>query len=698
MIDPIKCPRCKTEQQKGLTCVSCGLDFKKYEGHIKKKRSAKDVRNVRCPYCKTEQSLRKLCMKCGLDFKAYSEYIKQKKAGENVTPPRPPASPPAALTPQGESKKTAGGPMELEDLFKKAWKTFKKRWLTMLGLTVISIIFVIVSISSTLLIIPFVSEDPDPFVLVPVIAVIFLLAVIMSFGGLSILFAGASDRTLTIGGAIKTGVKRTIPFIWVMFLQGIIVTGGFFLFIVPGFIFMTWFLFTPYIMFTEDIKGTRALLKSREYVRGHGWDVFLKLVVIMVIYMVLASIPIIGPLFALPFMLIYTAAMYRDMVRVKGLETTYPSDGWSRARWPLLGAAGILGPVILIAVVLVPLVGTLKNLDTGGQMGLLKEFSIPESSTSLATSKDHYLPEESITVTYSAMPGNAQDWITVVGSKAPDDSYGEYFYTEGRAQGSQIFKGLDPGTYEVRAFHDWPNGGYEIKARYRFVVEDGGTDASPRLNMERDTFYPGEEITVRFSINKEMSIYGWAGIVHSSLPHGSESLNRENTSVFKLLDGRTSGALTFSAPSAPGSYDIRLHNTEGGEELHFVSFTVMDNSSPSTIRMRSVSDKPIKITVTIHTKNHTGNISLNGRNIYRFPEEADRTHRQVVKASLIAGINLFTVSHDVMPGAWETTLRIKVKGTDPETGKSRDLATWNVLKPSGTSDFVIEILGAGIKA
>ena len=52
----------------------------------------------------------------------------------------------------------------------------------------------------------------------------------------------------------------------------------------------------------------------------------------------------------------------------------------------------------------------------------------------------------------------------------PDSNYQQYFYGEGKKAGRFTFKGLPAGEYEVRVFHDWPAGGYEVQARSAFRV------------------------------------------------------------------------------------------------------------------------------------------------------------------------------------------------------------------------------------
>lgn len=92
------------------------------------------------------------------------------------------------------------------------------------------------------------------------------------------------------------------------------------------------------------------------------------------------------------------------------------------------------------------------------------------------TNKKIFSAGEKITVEYSGMAGNTQDWITLVQTGKPDNQYGPWKYTEGRRSGSMIFDGLPAGEYEARAYF---NNGYVVEKRYSFTVQgtDGSTNA-----------------------------------------------------------------------------------------------------------------------------------------------------------------------------------------------------------------------------
>ena len=86
------------------------------------------------------------------------------------------------------------------------------------------------------------------------------------------------------------------------------------------------------------------------------------------------------------------------------------------------------------------------------------------------TQKPVYAPQEQIVVEYSRLPGNPQDWITLVAASQPDNQYGEYFFTQGRPAGQLNFNGLPPGTYEVRLYYNWQADGFKTQFRYPFIV------------------------------------------------------------------------------------------------------------------------------------------------------------------------------------------------------------------------------------
>jgi len=78
--------------------------------------------------------------------------------------------------------------------------------------------------------------------------------------------------------------------ILVGFLASIAIVLGFFLILIPGLFLLTiWSVFVPVIVL-EHVPGTGSLRRSRELVRGNGWQVFGVLLVMFVLIFVVTGI------------------------------------------------------------------------------------------------------------------------------------------------------------------------------------------------------------------------------------------------------------------------------------------------------------------------------------------------------------------------------------------------------------------------
>jgi TolB-like protein len=99
---------------------------------------------------------------------------------------------------------------------------------------------------------------------------------------------------------------------------------------------------------------------------------------------------------------------------------------------------------------------------------------IDDSSRTIAIIKPNktiFTRFEQVTISYSGLPGNQNDWITLTRASEPDTSYGDWFYTYGQKSGTYSFKVAEPGDYEVRIYYDWPNGGYVVQKRIKIKVK-----------------------------------------------------------------------------------------------------------------------------------------------------------------------------------------------------------------------------------
>ncbi len=114
-------------------------------------------------------------------------------------------------------------------------------------------------------------------------------------------------------------------------------------------------------------------------------------------------------------------------------------------------------------------------------------FPSENASQHLSTDKSIYGSGERITVTYQNLPGNSQDWITVIAASASDNTYGDWTYTHGKTSGQHVFGGLQPGQYEVRLYFDWPKGGYTVQDRLRISVGSAGVQETRQPSASRSS-------------------------------------------------------------------------------------------------------------------------------------------------------------------------------------------------------------------
>jgi len=204
------------------------------------------------------------------------------------------------------------------ELLKQTFQVYKNRFWVFLGISVIpflvSLVFAPFLIVSLLFNLPFISfyESLGPFLLIPLILVIVVLAIIMVivnlWAGVSLLYA-IKEREQKIG--IRESFAKSWPKIlsywWISILVGVITILGFLLLIIPGIIFSIWFSLAGYVLVSEDLKGMRALSRSKRLIKGYWFKVFWRFLtlgfVIVIIYIAFSLlITPIAVLFKIPFL------------------------------------------------------------------------------------------------------------------------------------------------------------------------------------------------------------------------------------------------------------------------------------------------------------------------------------------------------------------------------------------------------------
>ncbi|NIQ93538.1 MAG: hypothetical protein GWO11_04805 [Desulfuromonadales bacterium] len=271
-----------------------------------------------------------------------------------------------------EGPETAASPGELTDigdLFAAAWEIYRQRLGTLIPLSFISLLVILVPVAIFVAGGYFVSVFVgyrEAFSIAGAVTGALVGAIAFIWAMAALTFA-AVDESLGIKASMSCAWTRLGAFVWVFSLLPIIILGGYFLFLIPGLIFSVLFIFAQYILAAEDVRGMNALLKSREYVRGYGWPVFLRLIVIWLATGLVTSLlnmaPVIGSLatyFVTPYVFIYTVLVYRDLRRIKG-DVAYDSSPGAKFLWLFLGALGFI--VFFGAIAAMVISGTFTQMQ-----------------------------------------------------------------------------------------------------------------------------------------------------------------------------------------------------------------------------------------------------------------------------------------------------------------------------------------------
>ncbi|MBN2664204.1 MAG: hypothetical protein JXR68_11190 [Bacteroidales bacterium] len=97
------------------------------------------------------------------------------------------------------------------------------------------------------------------------------------------------------------------------------------------------------------------------------------------------------------------------------------------------------------------------------------------------------------------------------------------------------------------------------------------------VKTDKKTYAPGETIKVEFTADPNWESNAWIGIIPSNIAHGLESENDMNDISYQYISNKSEGTMDFTAPTEPGKYDIRMHDTDNGDvgvEISSVTFEV----------------------------------------------------------------------------------------------------------------------------
>ncbi|MFA6476387.1 MAG: hypothetical protein WCV68_03140 [Candidatus Paceibacterota bacterium] len=173
--------------------------------------------------------------------------------------------------------------INLTDLAKKTWALYVAKFNILVGLMALPFVLFIIS--------PLLAQTED-FLYLPFSLLLMVVAfVAMLWGGTAtVIVLDRREENLTIKEALTLSQGKLWPVVWVAIIVCFIVGGASMLFIIPGLILAFYFLFAKIIVITEEETGMKALVKSREYLRGYFWPIVGRYLAIVIISTLILAI------------------------------------------------------------------------------------------------------------------------------------------------------------------------------------------------------------------------------------------------------------------------------------------------------------------------------------------------------------------------------------------------------------------------
>jgi outer membrane protein OmpA-like peptidoglycan-associated protein len=209
------------------------------------------------------------------------------------------------------------------------------------------------------------------------------------------------------------------------------------------------------------------------------------------------------------------------------------------------------------------------------------------SESKVSINKTSFLPGETIIIQYSTgRPPLNSAWLGIIpsniqhGKESENDAHDVNYAYIAQAEGSvELAAPLQAGSYDIRMNYD----GAEL-ASATFQVQ--AVDYKTSIKLDKNTYTPGEQITVTFTTALALPKTAWLGVIPSNVPHGKSDVNDQHDVSYQYVEGKKTDTLKFEAPEAAGSYDFRLHDADGnGTEIGFATFQVSSVKLEGTLKL-----------------------------------------------------------------------------------------------------------------
>ena len=131
--------------------------------------------------------------------------------------------------------------------------------------------------------------------------------------GITAFMLKAHDSPREAGVSDLWHPRSFLPYLAATILNGLIVVIGLVLLIVPGIILALMLIFTPYIVVDRELGPIKALKESARMTKGHWWELFILLVLVLLLNIVGAVALLVGLLVTIPTTSLAIVHAYRTL-------------------------------------------------------------------------------------------------------------------------------------------------------------------------------------------------------------------------------------------------------------------------------------------------------------------------------------------------------------------------------------------------
>jgi hypothetical protein len=168
-------------------------------------------------------------------------------------------------------------------------------------------------------------------------------------------------------------------------------------------------------------------------------------------------------------------------------------------------------------------------------------------SPTISTDSSSYPSGASITVMYSGMPGNFDDWIDIAPAGSTDQSVTQQVYTQGQLSGTITLTAPGNGSWVVRSFS---NGTYTLLAESTPFTVTGGPSLA--ISTDASSYGGGGAIIITYA--------GLPGNPTDYIALAPTGSGGASYLAYVFTNGQQSGTATLTAPTSSGSYVARAYS------------------------------------------------------------------------------------------------------------------------------------------